>query len=64
MRVGAKRSTTALKFKKKKKKKKKAKTILINCIPMIFILFVLIPQGVDNHEMPRTCLLWKQNKTY
>lgn len=41
-----------------------AKTILINCIPMIFILFVLIPRGVDNHEMPRTCLLWKQNKTY
>lgn len=53
MRVGAKRSTTALKL----KKRKKAKTILINCIPMIFILFVLIPQGVDNHEMPRTCLL-------
>lgn len=58
MHVGDRRSTTAPKF------KKNAKTILINCIPMIFILFVLIPQGVDNHEMPRTCLLWKQNKTY
>lgn len=60
MRVGAKKCTAALVF----FFFKKAITNLINCIPMIFIPFVLIPQGVDNHEMPRTCLLWKQNKTY
>lgn len=32
------------------KKKKAGKNILINCKLMIFILFVLIPRGKDNHE--------------
>lgn len=52
MRVGAKRSTTSLKL---KKQKNTAKNILINCILMIFILFVLILQGIDNHEK---CLIF------
>ena len=50
MRVGAKSSTISLKL-----KKQKTKTILINCILMIFIPFVPIPQGIDNHEK---CLIF------